>query len=268
MGMTQRMLVLSFALCTLAAGAAVPLLAGEAKEQAAPRLVGISMAVPDPESKFDMSLVFGRSAGTQLTFRAVRPDAVILGIDDDASKLLAFTDDKGADLAGERWLGNFPHISDDKHAVVFEVQSKRLPSAGARELRVQAEIAVKVGSDPQVAEVKDLALSAGQRVAIGPVPFKLAKVGKPDFGDDAMTVDLVSERDLDAVSAMEFVAPDGRVIDSRVISSMSFSMGGKGTFTRTVALKEKVATATLRLRWFAKVAATPLRIDSKIGVGF
>lgn len=250
------------------AGAAGTLVAADPPPPAA-RLVGLSVALPDPDDKFGRSHVFGQNAGTKMTFQVKRPGSVLLEVDKDASKLESFTDDKGAALGDPKeWLWAFLHVDDaDKTKGTFEVQSKKAPAPGASRIRLAATVAVRVGTDLRTAEVKDVAFVKGTEVLSPAMPFRIGKCGKPQWGDAAMSVDLEADRDFDAIESMEFLAPDGRVIQSSNLGTSGMTFNGKGSYTRTMGLKEKVTAATIRVRWYAKVESVPFRIDGEFGLG-
>lgn len=249
-------------------GAAGTLVAGDPPPPAV-RLVGLSVALPDPGDKFGRSLVFGQNAGMKLTFQVQRPGSVLLEVDKDASKLGAFTDDKGTALGDPKeWLWAFLHVNDDdKSKGSFEVQSKSVPASGAAKIRLSATVAVRVGTELRTGETKDVSFVKGTEVMSPAMPFKIGKCGKPEWGDAAMSVDLEAERDFDAIESMEFVAPDGHVIGSSNLGTSGMTFNGKGSYTRTVGLKEKVTGATIRVRWYSKVESVPFRIDGEFGLG-
>lgn len=233
------------------------------------RLVALSIALPDPDSEFGQSLAFGQTVGTKLTFQVKRADLVFLEVDKELSKLRSFTDDLGTVLADDSdWLWPFINTPEDKHSASFELKGGKTPAPGAKEIRISAVVALRTGSDLKTAEAKDLTFVKGTTVGAGPTPFKIGKSGKPEFGDMAMTLELESEQDFDAIQSMEFVAPDGRVIESDVQSTSGFSLNGKGSYTRTIALKEKLVRGTIRVTWFASVKSIPFRVEGKFGVGF
>jgi hypothetical protein len=251
------------------AGALVTPRAAQSADSDNARLVAISIALPDPDSEFGQSLAFGQNTGTKLTFQVKRPDMVFLEVDKDLSKLKSFTDDLGTVIATEDdWLWPFLHTPEDKHSGSFEVKGTKTPAPGAKEIRISAIVALRTGADLQTAEAKDIAFTKGTAVSAGPLSFKIGKSGKPDFGDMGATIELEAEHDFDAIQSMEFVAPDGRVIESDVQSTSGFSMNGKGSYTRTIGLKEAMAKGTIRVRWFASVKSVPFRVEGKYGVGF
>jgi outer membrane lipoprotein-sorting protein len=261
----RRFFTVLFVLGVAAASATVS--RSDPAEPAA-RLVGLSVALPDPGNEFGQSLVVGPSAGTKLTFQVKRPDAVLLDLDKEASKLVAFTDDKGTALADDEWLWTFLHVDDkDRSKGTFEVRSKTAPASGANKLKLSAVVALRVGSDLKSGEVKNVAFVKGTEVLSPAMPFKIGACGKPEWGDAAMSVELESDRDFDKIASMEFVAADGRVIEASDLGTSSMTFGGKGTWTKTIGLKEKLTGATIRMRWYAKLESVPVKIDGEFGLG-
>src|SRR5262245_12296909 len=94
---------------------------------------------------------FNQSPGTVVVL-AIQPPrgSGIVQIDDHASTLEAFADDKGQSLLEEGRVGPFPKVAEDGSAAIVEVEVRGRPGAGATSVSVQGTLGVReaAGSEP------------------------------------------------------------------------------------------------------------------------
>jgi hypothetical protein len=264
-------------LCALAVASVQGTSAGPTKApDRGVELVGLSVAKPKPGDKFGRSMASGLQAGTRLHLQIRRPDVSIVDLDTEASKLETFTDEKGTDLSkadragwkSRSWL-SWPEVSKDGHTASFGVTSKRVPAAGAKELHLKAAIVLRCGSAVKNAEVKDLALKKGSKLAAGSLTMTVKSV--QDGGgwdeDTKMTLELTSRRPFTPVKKLTFLAPDGKEIKHHLQGRGSASFGGSTTYTRSYALARKVEAATVRIEYYSKVQTLTVPVDVAAGLG-
>ncbi len=234
--------------------------------------VGISVVKPDPKNKYGGAAVFAMSPGVKVHFRIARKDLYIISLDKDASKLTAFTDDKGTVLGTpgkskfmDGWLGQ-SRVSEDGHSLGFEISSKKMPASQASRLRIKANIVISVGADEKTATSK-ATLKNGQTVKLGALQVKISKVGKPDWGDAKLAVEFTSTKSFDAIKELSFIGPDGKEIESTQSSSSSGGFAGRMTYTRTYNLDKKVSQVTLKTTYFGDLRKVSVPVDVNAGVG-
>lgn len=271
--MKRWMIPLSAAALLAAAGLSLVSAQKAGAKKPTAEVVGLSVAKPRTGDKYGRSEARGLSAGTCVYFKIAMPDNFIVKLDTGAGKLKTFADDKGTDLMpekarfGSRWLG-WPDIDKDKHTCRFVVQNtKAVPAAGATALTVQADIVLICGADPKEGEQKNVALKAGSAVSIGPVAMKIKSTKDGGGGDDKFSVEFTSSTDLAGIRELTFLDSAGKKIEARKVSSGSWGMFGRMSYTRTYSLKRKVASATIRISYFQKMAKRTVPIDAKIAVG-
>lgn len=272
--MMKQLVILLLASALSAAGADSPVSARKvAVKKPAAEVVGLSVAKPRTGDKYGRSEARGLRAGTRVCFKIAMPDIFIVKLDTGAARLKTFADDKGTDLTpkksrfGSRWLG-WPDIDKDKHTCRFVVQNtKAVPAAGATALTVQADIVLICGADPKEGEQKNVALKAGSQVSIGPVAMKIKSAKDAGGGDDKFSVEFTSSTDLAGIRELTFLDSAGKKIEARKVSSGSWGMAGRMSYTRTYSLKRKIASATIRISYFRKMAKRTVPIDAKIAVG-
>src|SRR5262249_17588387 len=91
----------------------------------------------------------------------------IVAVDDDASRLDAFGDDKGTSLLEEGRIGPFPKVAEDGSAAMVEVEVRGRPAAGASSLTVQGTLALTLANGSKATRVANLKLEDGQTFKVG-----------------------------------------------------------------------------------------------------
>src|SRR5262245_62729276 len=113
---------------------------------AAIRIVGLGLGANGTERR-----PFNESPGTVVVL-AIQPPrgSGIVQIDDHASTLEAFADDKGQSLLEEGRVGPFPKVAEDGSAAIVEVEVRGRPGAGATSVSGQGTLGVReaAGSEP------------------------------------------------------------------------------------------------------------------------
>ena len=237
------------------------------------KVAGLRVARPDKNDKYGGSMAFGLQTGVGVFVRIEQPGRQIIDLDEKASNLKAFTDDKGTVLGkpgkpgfGDSWLSGFPHIADDHQSCTPEILSKKLPAAGARELTIQGTIALVVGSNEKTAKIETV-LKKGKKVKLGPVDAEISEVGDPDWGDKKLVVTFRGSESFDAIREVIFKGPDGKVIESGGAGSSSMTMGSKSVYTRSFGLAKKVDKVAIEIKYFDKLETVKVPLDLKVGLG-
>ena len=241
-----------------------------AAEKPGLELVGIQVVKPDPGRKH-FGIVQGLRAGTSLWLRLTRPDKHFICLDEKASTLDAYADDKGTDLkpTAQRTYWGKPirgQVPDASHCVL-EFQSSKIPAAGARTLAVKANVVMTCGVGEKSAEQKGVALKAGSPTTVGPVPMKVEKIRPSGWGKVKMTVELSGEKDEEMIKEVVFVGPDGEVVPSRKVGSSRSRIGTKVNWRRSYGLHQKLETATVRIIYFERVETLAVPVEVTAGVG-
>ena len=241
-------------------------------------VVGLSIARAKPGDKYGRSTAGALSAGTHLYLQIVRDDKFFISVDKKATTLEIFADDKGRELALPgpaerwelRWLGTMLNsISADGHTYSFSVQAtKRIPTPGSKALKVKATVLILCGSDEKFAEQKDLALKAGTKITVGPVPMTIKEVREQKWGKETNTlITMESNKSFDPIKQIKFFDADGKRIPGRRTGSGHFGMLGKYTYTRTISLSAKADKATLKMAYFGKTEKLKVPVDVSVGLG-
>ena len=233
-------------------------------------VTGLSIAKPDPTSKFNRSKAGNISAGTKIYFEIADKTKNFLKIDEKSSKLTAFVDDKGTDLTKTKekswsspsWLGSFPKITDDKHAARFEIKSSVCPAKGATKVTIDATMVLLGGADLKTETQADVELKLDAKITIGPAPFEIKKIEK-GWGDWQRAVTLFTPKPTDGIKSIKFYGPDGKEIESK---QTSWSSSNKN-INLTYSLKKKIDKVTVKIEFYQKVEKIIVPIKISLGVG-
>jgi hypothetical protein len=243
---------------------------------------GLSIGKPAPKLEGEDSGSFGAFAvqpGTRLTLWLSDPSRQIVDLDEKASKITAFTDDKQTDLLKKetkKGFGGFSFgfgplsasVSPDKHHCTVEVRADNRPAEGAQAIRLKADLVLKCGAGEKVAETKNASLAKGTKLAGGPLEFKLIEVSNDGFGDSKMTLSLETEGDIAAIKQIAFFDANGKEIKSRRMGWSSSGFGGKMTHQMNYGLEKQADKATSKITYFEKLEALTVPVDLKTGLGF
>lgn len=233
-------------------------------------ITGLSTARPDPTSKYNRSKAGNIPVGTHVYIEITDKTKNFLSFDDKASKLAAFTDDKGTDLTKIKkkswgrpnWLGSFPKITDDKHGARFEIKSTVCPAKGATKVKIDATIVLLAGSGQKTETQEDVELKLDAKITIGPAPFTIDRIEK-GRGSWKRAVTLFTEKPVDGIKSIKFYDADGKEIESKRTSRSTSNKNVSWTYS----LKKKVDKATIKIEYYQKVEKITVPINISLGVG-
>jgi hypothetical protein len=212
--------------------------------------------------------------GIEVALALSYPAGGIIELDDDNSELVAFRDDHKTDLlakpanakfGNEPGFGSFPKVIEDGKVLLFSVTSPTLPAKGTRVIGLAGKLALLTGSTKKTDEAKGVALKAGTTLKLGDFDFEISKVGKPDWGDDAMQVTVKTSKVLDGVISFSFHAADGSEIESSEAGSSTTKFGAMVSVDKSFNFKAEVSgPVTVRMLSWAdmKRVKVPFRVKT------
>src|SRR4051812_44904654 len=225
----------------------IPLSAGAApKESGVAPAEGVRVASLQLQKKLndrESSLVMGAWPGTTVTLILSQPDKFVIGVDENASKLTSFIDDRGTNLAkaegnSSSWISAiFSKISEDGKLVAAPIRSNATPAAGAREITLKATVVLRCGGAEKTTEQKDVPLAAaGTKIPAGPVTLAIAKSNK-NAGNELVgaqkSVTLTSTTPLDAIKSIVFLDQAGNEIRSHESGHGTMTFGNMSSYEAT-----------------------------------
>ncbi len=255
---------------------------GEAKTQAGAaaavtvELVGLEITKPAPQkNEGGGRVMMSGQDGVRLKLRLIDESESIVAVDEKASKVSSFTDDKGTDLTGTKGGGGgfgSSSFSAQKFGAeplsLVEVQQPGMPAHGATKLQLKGELVVIRASGEKTSEQKNVALKKNSKITVGPVPLIVEEVRDSGFGEMKLTVTLSTDKPLDAIKRIEFADASGKAIEQEQMGSGSFGFGDKTTYQRTIGLAKKLDKATVRITHHDKMETVKVPLELEFGVGF
>jgi hypothetical protein len=206
---------------------------------------------------------FNESPGTSVVL-AIQPPrgSGIVQIDDHASKLEAFSDDKGQSLLEEGRIGPFPKIADDGSAAIVEVEVRARPSAGAAAVSVQGSIAMTLAPGSKPVRAAGVRLEEGQTFKVGSA---VITVGGVKADDDATKITFGLTRTmLYTIREVRFFDAKNAPIEARRTGSGYFNEKAELEFSAKT--KDKTATVEFEIWQTPRVVNVPFNVQAGLGV--
>jgi hypothetical protein len=222
------------------------------------RVTGLGLGANGTELK-----PFNESPGTTVAIALVAPKGSgIVDIDDHASKLDAFNDDKGQSLMEEGRIGPFPHVTEDGTAALFEVEVRARPSAGAASVSVQGSVAMTLAAGSKPTRAANVKLDANATFKMGATTLTISD---PKVEDEAtqFTVNLPRSL-LTTVRDIRFFDTKNQPIEGHRRGSGYFNE--KAELELEAKTKDKVITIEFELWQNTKVVKFPFNVTAGIGM--
>lgn len=240
---------------------------------------GLRIVKPAPGGD-DKLRAFNWFSGTSVSLLITVPQGGLLEVDRKASKLTAFTDDKGKDLtkaedtkqqrfSRDAGFSMSSNISEDGKVCVSEVDAPGVPSKGATVMTVNGTLVFRAATKKQDFTAENVALKAGSAIKAGAVAFNITETGKPQWGgdDDAFAVTLEAKQDVSSIAGIEFFDAAGKKIEAKRGSSSSMSFGNNVTVTWQYNLKAKADAAKIVVSYWTDMQKLTVPVDLKVGLG-
>ena len=204
---------------------------------------------------------FNESPGTSIVVYLTAPaGAGLVDIDDDASTLKSFADDKGQTMLEEGRIGPFPKVSSDGSAGLFEIEVRGRPSAGATSVTAQGTVAVTLANGSKPQRVPSVRLENGRTFKVGTTTITVKEVTS-DADSTSVTLGLPRTA-MSAIRSLHFLTAAGAAIESH--RSGSGYMNDDGEFNYEVKTKDKVVTLEFDLWQNLHSAKVPFSV--KVGI--
>lgn len=233
------------------------------------RVIGVGFK----DGKDSEQLAFNSERGTAVAILVKLPSGGLIALDEAASKLATFTDDKGGSLLSKQdsfgeGFAAWPRVSKDGKAVIVEVSGKGLPGKGSRELRASGSLVFKTGTQKKTVSQKGVALKKGTKLDAGPVAITIKEAGKPQWGDEPLEVTFEMGKGGEAVAAVRFLDDQGKEIKSGESSSGSMTSNGAVVgVEKSYRLAKQVAVATVEITYWTDMKSVQVPFDLAVSVG-
>lgn len=232
-------------------------------------------AVAGSDEESDLKPFFTET-GTTVSLLLTGGDKKLIELLDDKCELKVFADDKGTDLLnsdnkpewGQQGITRPATFDQNVTAMVLEAHAFGLPTADARTLTLKGQVVVLVGSEQAEHRQANVALKEDTKISAGPLEGTIGKVGKPEWGDGELEVELKFERDVTEVAEVIFLDAAGEVIESSRTGTTVWAFGRKVQMSFTYELMKKHDVATIIFKRWTDMEEVVIPLDLEVGVGF
>ena len=254
------------------------LVAGVASGEVKVELAGLQVTakgyVPKGENEFNSLRAFNRQLGTKVGLLVTSSDKAIVKLDEEKSKVTVFSDDQETDLIKVkgrfgRKSGVFRMTSEakDGKAIITHVESSGVPKKWAKNLTLKGGLVVSLASKSKEVRSELTVLKKGEKLVLGEDAFEINSLGKPDWGDDPIQVELKSSVSYKDFKGFHFYDSEGNKVESKRSGSGSMGIFGKRTYTVSFNLKKKVDKIVLAVDEWSDLEVVKIPFDFTIGAG-
>lgn len=205
---------------------------------------------------------FNESPGTTVTIAIESPKGSgIVEIDDDASRLDSFADDKGQTLLEEGRVGPFPKVAEDGSAALVEVETRGRPSPGSASVTVQGTLSITMASGSKPVRVPAVKLQANQAFKVGATTMTIKEASADD---ESTKINIGLPRSiLNSIREVRFFDAANAAIDAH--RSSSGYMNEKAEMEYELKTKDKTATIEFELWQNSRTVKVPFNLQAGLG---
>jgi len=214
-------------------------------------------------SKDDFSAKpFHSDNGTMIVLWVKMPTGIgLIEIDEDASLLQSFKDDKGTDLGGK--FGSFPDEFKDGTGGIIEIESSAIPASGSTALLAEGTVAMAIATGTKPTRVANVQIQNDRKFTMGATSMTVAEV-ETDGEDLKFTVKLPRSV-LTTVKDVKFLDAKGTELEGRRTGSGYSNDAGEMSFSVKTALK--VITLEFEVWQGLRTIKAPFKVKAGIGLG-
>ena len=201
---------------------------------------------------------FNSDNGTRLVLWIKMPaNQGVIEIDEDASLLQHFGDDKGTDLGGK--FGSFPDEFKDGSGGTIDIESTGVPAAGATALVAEGTVTMIVATGTRKTRVAKVQLQNDQKFTFNKTPITVAEVA-PDGDSVSFTLKLPRQVMATIKDVAFFDAMGGPLEGRRTSSGYMNDNAEMGFSVRT-------AARTITLEFEAWQGQRTIKVPFKVKAG-
>ena len=237
------------------------------------QVIGISIAAPQPQTKTEAHDQSFAPSEVRVAFKITPTVGKIVGLNAFHSKLIFFTDDKGADLLAMKSDSpinrpGFSVMETKPTSVAVEIHTPVLPSKGATELNISGTLSVKVARETKQFIIEDVDLKANTSFMCGDLPIKIKEAGMgksiSSFSDELkFRVTFSSAMDLESIASLEFFDLKGNKVEAR----RDEWGGGAGEYSAIYSFKQAVDRAKIVATCWQGLQTVEVPVSIKTGLG-
>lgn len=232
---------------------------------------GLRIVAPAKEKDSDLR-AFNWMPGTTVALLIESPKAPLIAFDEGAGRIERFVDAKGKSLRvkdshGQTGFGPFPTIAKHGKAAIIEIQGGKVPTVGSAEIQLKGEIVFISANAKKAFKNEKVALKKGVKIEAGDLKFTISKVGKPDWGDQPLQIELSTKGSEAALAGVRFLDTQGKEIESNEAGREEMTLGNAKTITRAYNLAKKIESATIEITSWMDMKTVKVPFDLKVTAG-
>lgn len=193
-------------------------------------LAGLQVVYDSAEKEFDGFRTFNMEEGHKVALIVRSTSKPMIGFDEDKAQITI-----GGAKTKSGYFSSDMSLSEDKKSMKLEFDTKGKAQPNAKgELEVKGTLPVTLASTK--AEIRSAAfqVKVGEAIVFpadqkGLPTLKIKKVGKPDFGDDVLSIEFSTDMKMDGFAGVRFLTKDGKEVKSENGGSSWMSFNGKGS---------------------------------------
>ena len=221
------------------------------------RVVGVGLGANGSELR-----AFNERPGTAIAIAIQAPTGTgIVGIDDHASKLDAFSDDKGQSLLEEGRIGPFPKVAEDGSSALVEVEVQARPSSGAVSVTAQGSVTMTLANGSKPQRIANVRLEATRTLKLGNATITITEA-KADDESTQLTFGLARSV-LTTLRGVRFLDAKNEAIESH--RRGSGYINEKAELEYELKTKDKVVSVEFDVWQSLRSAKVPFNVQAGLG---
>lgn len=202
---------------------------------------------------------FNSDNGTKIVLWVKMPAGQgLIELDEDASLLESFTDDKGTNLGGK--FDSFPDEFKDASGGTIEVESTAIPAAGATALQVEGSLAMTVATSTRKTRVSNVALRNDAKLTLEKTPMTLAEV-EADGEEQTFTLKLPRQV-MTGIKNVVFLDAKGQPLEGRATGNGYINDNAEMSF------RVKTTGKTVTMEFETWQGQRTIKVPFKVKAGF
>lgn len=207
---------------------------------------------------------FNEQPGTVVVLAIQAPrGSGIVDVDNHASKLEGFADDKGVSLLEEGRVGSFPKVAEDGSAALVEIEVRARPSGGAASVTAQGTLAMTLSSGAKPVRAAGVRLAPDQTFKLGSNTLTIGEV-KAEEEEGTRVAFGLTRTLLNSIREVRFFDAKNAAIEARRVGSGY--MNERAHLEYVLKTKDKTATVEFELWQNPRLVKVPFSVQAGLGV--
>ena len=233
--------------------------AGDLKARLAAIQVCKDLGVEEAHDVLPLSV----TKGVTLTFSVASPTRTLLGVLENPSECLSFTDDKGTDFRPSAKFESGGGMHPFRYGAI-QVFSPTIPAAGASRISFKGKIVALCGSEPKTEDYKDVELRKGAAITVGSLVLTVAEA---ETKKGHFRLKLEAREELNAITEMVFLdQADQPLTWTQSEDSQGEDQAKQAVSGREFQFASAIDHVTFRITYYSKLERIGIPVNCSVGV--